>query len=101
MRNKKITPDELKGSTFTVSNLGGVGGTYFSPIIYYPDVAILGVSQSTIEPVYINGAFEPRLMMPLSLSYDHRIIDGVAAATFLRWLVRALEEPFKILFEGH
>ncbi len=101
VRNKKITPDELKGSTFTVSNLGGVGGTYFSPIIYYPDVAILGVSQSTIEPVYINGAFEPRLMMPLSLSYDHRIIDGVAAATFLRWLVRALEEPFKILFEGH
>ena len=100
-RNKKITPDELKGSTFTVSNLGGIGGTYFSPIIYYPDVAILGVSQSVIEPVHINGKFEPRLMCPLSLSYDHRIIDGAAAARFLRWVVKALEEPFKILFEGH
>jgi len=99
-RNKKITPDELKGSTFTVSNLGGIGGTYFSPIIYYPDVAILGVSKSTIEPVYVDGNFEPRLMMPLSLSYDHRIIDGAAAARFLTWLVKALEEPFKILFEG-
>ena len=99
-RNKKITPDELKGSTFTVSNLGGIGGTYFSPIIYYPDVAILGVSKSTIEPVYVDGDFEPRLMMPLSLSYDHRIIDGAAAARFLTWLVKALEEPFKILFEG-
>lgn len=101
VRKKKITPDELKGSTFTVSNLGGVGGTYFSPIIYYPDVAILGVSQSNVEPLYVDGKFEPRLMVPLSLSYDHRIIDGVAAAEFLRWIVRALEEPFKILFEGH
>ena len=100
-RNKKITPDELKGSTFTVSNLGGIGGTYFSPIIYYPDVAILGVSQSVLEPVFVDGKFEPKLMMPLSLSYDHRIIDGAAAARFLRWLVKALEEPFKILFEGH
>lgn len=99
-RNKKITPDELKGSTFTVSNLGGIGGTYFSPIIYYPDVAILGVSKSSFEPVYIDGKFEPRLMMPLSLSYDHRIIDGAAAARFLTWLVKALEEPFQILFEG-
>ncbi|MGI9534970.1 MAG: CatA-like O-acetyltransferase [Thermodesulfobacteriota bacterium] len=100
-RNKKVTPDELKGSTFTVSNLGGIGGTYFSPIIYYPDVAILGVSQSIIEPVFENGKFEPKLMMPLSLSYDHRIIDGASAARFLRWLVKAVEEPFKILFEGH
>jgi len=99
-RNKKITPDELKGSTFTVSNLGGIGGTYFSPIIYYPDVAILGVSKSSFEPVYIDGKFEPRLMMPLSLSYDHRVIDGAAAARFLTWLVEALEEPFQILFEG-
>ena len=99
-RNKKITPDELKGSTFTVSNLGGIGGTYFSPIIYYPDVAILGVSKSSFEPVYIDGKFEPRLMMPLSLSYDHRVIDGAAAARFLTWLVKALEEPFQILFEG-
>jgi len=99
-RTKKITPDELKGSTFTVSNLGGIGGTYFSPIIYYPDVAILGVSKSSFEPVYVDGKFEPRLMMPLSLSYDHRIIDGAAAARFLTWLVKALEEPFQILFEG-
>jgi pyruvate dehydrogenase E2 component (dihydrolipoamide acetyltransferase) len=99
-RNKKIKPDELKGSTFTVSNLGGIGGTYFSPIIYYPDVAILGVSKSSFEPIYVEGEFEPRLMMPLSLSYDHRIIDGAAAARFLTWLVKALEEPFKILFEG-
>ena len=99
-RNKKIKPDELQGSTFTVSNLGGIGGTYFSPIIYFPDVAILGVSRAVNEPIYIDGNFEPRLMMPLSLSYDHRLIDGAAAAKFLRWIVEALEEPFKIIFEG-
>lgn len=99
-RNKKIKPDEFQGSTFTVSNLGGIGGTYFSPIIYFPDVAILGVSRAEKEPIFVDGSFEPRLMMSLSLSYDHRLIDGAAAARFLRWIVEALEEPFKIIFEG-
>ncbi|HEX9667150.1 MAG TPA: 2-oxo acid dehydrogenase subunit E2 [Thermodesulfobacteriota bacterium] len=99
-RNKKITVEELQGGTFTISNLGGLGGTYFTPVIYAPDVALLGVSRSNIEPVFINDNFEPRLMLPLSLSYDHRIIDGADAVRFLRWIVEALEEPFKLVLEG-
>ena len=99
-RNKKITPDELDGGTFTISNLGGIGGTNFSPIVYAPQVAILGVSRAAIEPVYHDGKFEPRLMLPLSVSYDHRLIDGADAARFLRWVVQALEEPLLLALEG-
>ncbi|TFG76389.1 MAG: biotin/lipoyl-binding protein [Thermodesulfobacteriales bacterium] len=99
-RNKKITVDELQGGTFTISNLGGIGGTYFSPVLNAPEVAILGISRSAIEPVYIDGGFLPRLMLPLSLSYDHRLIDGADAIRFLRWIIEALEEPFKIPLEG-
>jgi pyruvate dehydrogenase E2 component (dihydrolipoamide acetyltransferase) len=99
-RNKKITVNELQGGTFTISNLGGIGGTYFSPVLNAPEVAILGISRSAIEPVYIDGGFLPRLMLPLSLSYDHRLIDGADAIRFLRWIIEALEEPFKIPLEG-
>ena len=99
-RTKKIKVDELQGSTFTITNLGGIGGTYFTPIINFPNVAILGLSRSTIEPVYTDGEFKPRLMMPLSLSYDHRIIDGADAIRFLRWIIEGLENPFFTLLNS-
>ncbi len=99
-RTKKISVEELQGGTFTISNLGGLGGTYFTPVLNAPEVAILGISRSSIEAVYIEGAFLPRLMLPLSLSYDHRLIDGADAVRFLRWVVEALEEPFKLSLEG-
>lgn len=99
-RDKKLSLDDMQGGSFTISNLGGIGGTYFTPIVNTPEVAILGVSKSSIEPVYIDGEFKPRLMMPLSLSYDHRIIDGADAIRFLRWVVNALENPFLLSLEG-
>jgi pyruvate dehydrogenase E2 component (dihydrolipoamide acetyltransferase) len=99
-RNRKITLEDLGGGVFTISNLGGIGGTHFSPIVNSPEVAILGISRGRMEPVYINGLFQPRLLLPLSLSYDHRLIDGADAARFLRWLVEALEQPFLLPFEG-
>lgn len=99
-RIRKISMDDLQGGCFTITNLGGIGGTYFTPIVNSPEVAILGVSRGAMEPVYKNGAFEPRLMLPLSLSYDHRIIDGADAVRFLRWVIEALEQPMKLLIEG-
>lgn len=99
-RTKKTTLDELQGGTFTITNLGGIGGTAFTPIVNEPEVAILGVARARMEPVYINGGFEPRLMLPLSLSYDHRLIDGADAARFLRWVAEALEQPFVLMLEG-
>ena len=81
-REKRLSADRLKGGTFTITNLGGIGGTFFTPILNPPEVAILGVSRSSVEPVYVDGEFVPRLMLPLSLSYDHRIIDGAEAARF-------------------
>jgi pyruvate dehydrogenase E2 component (dihydrolipoamide acetyltransferase) len=99
-RSRKITLEEMRGGTFTITNLGGIGGTYFTPIINSPEVAILGVSRASIEPVFVNGQFEPRLILPLSLSYDHRVIDGADAARFLRWVAEALEQPFKVILEG-
>jgi pyruvate dehydrogenase E2 component (dihydrolipoamide acetyltransferase) len=97
-RNKKIMPDALQGGNFAISNLGGIGGTNFTPIVYRPNVAILGVSRSQTEPVYIDGEFKPRMMLPLSLSYDHRAIDGADGARFLRWLCEALENPLLAMF---
>jgi pyruvate dehydrogenase E2 component (dihydrolipoamide acetyltransferase) len=99
-RNKKLSLDEMQGGTFTITNLGGIGGTYFSPIVNAPDVAILGISRASVDPVFVNGQFEPRLMLPLSLSYDHRLIDGADAARFLHWVVEALQQPFLIALEG-
>ncbi len=97
---RKLSLEDMEGGTFTITNLGGIGGTYFTPIVNTPEVAILGISRSTTEPVYVNGSFEPRLMMPLSLSYDHRLIDGADAIRFLRWIVEALEQPFVISLQG-
>ncbi len=99
-RDKKLSLEEMQGGCFTISNLGGIGGTYFTPIVNSPEVAILGVSKSSYEPVYINEKFEPRLIMPLSLSYDHRIIDGADGIRFVRWVVNALENPFLLSLEG-
>ena len=99
-RDKKLSPAEMEGGTFTITNLGGIGGTGFSPIVNYPEVAILGLSRSGTEPVWMNGKFEPRLVLPLSLSYDHRLIDGADAARFLRWIAEALEQPFLLSVQG-
>lgn len=97
-RNKKIGLEDMQGGSMTITNLGGIGGTYFTPIVNTPEVAILGVSRGSLEPVWNgHGVFEPRLMLPLSLSYDHRIIDGADAIRFLRFVVEALENPIKLL----
>ena len=98
----KIGPSDLGGGTFTVTNLGGIGGSFFTPIINAPEVAILGVGRAQMEPC-IHGKdalCSPRLMLPLSLSYDHRLIDGADGARFLRWIVEAIEEPLLISLEG-
>ena len=95
-RERKLSRAEMQGGTFTITNLGGVGGTSFTPIVNHPEVAILGLSRSAQEPTFVNGEFQPRLMLPLSLSYDHRVIDGADAARFLRRIVEALEEPFTL-----
>jgi pyruvate dehydrogenase E2 component (dihydrolipoamide acetyltransferase) len=99
-RARKVGLDDLEGASFTITNLGGIGGTNFTPIINAPDVAILGIARGRMEAVFIDGQFEPRLILPLSLSYDHRLIDGADAARFLRWLVEALEQPFLLALEG-
>jgi pyruvate dehydrogenase E2 component (dihydrolipoamide acetyltransferase) len=96
-RTKKISLEDLQGGCFTITNLGGIGGTSFSPIVNSPEVAILGVSRGSYKPIYKDGKFEPRMVVPLSLSYDHRIIDGADAARFLRWVCEALEQPMKLL----
>ena len=93
-RAGKLSLDDMQGGGFTITNLGGIGGTSFTPIVNWPEVAILGISRGAREPVYVNGAFEPRLLLPLSMSYDHRVIDGADAARFLRWVAEAFEEPF-------
>ena len=99
-KDKKLAPSEMDGGTFTITNLGGIGGTGFSPIVNYPEVAILGLSRSSMEPIWMNGKFEPRLVLPLSLSYDHRLIDGADAARFLRWIAEAFEQPFLLSVQG-
>jgi pyruvate dehydrogenase E2 component (dihydrolipoamide acetyltransferase) len=96
-RAHQVMPDEMVGGNFTVSNLGGIGGTNFAPVIYWPQVAILGISRAVLQPVHIDGQFVPRLILPLSVSYDHRIIDGSEAARFLRWIADALEKPFLLI----
>jgi pyruvate dehydrogenase E2 component (dihydrolipoamide acetyltransferase) len=93
-RDRKLTLEEMSGGGMTISNLGGLGGTYFTPIVNWPEVAILGVSRGIIEPVWSDDAFEPRQLLPLSLSYDHRVVDGADAVRFLRWVVEAIEQPF-------
>jgi pyruvate dehydrogenase E2 component (dihydrolipoamide acetyltransferase) len=103
-REKKLSAEEMEGGSFTITNLGGIGGTAFTPIINHPEVAILGMSRSRVEPVWVNDGknakFEPRTILPLSVSYDHRIIDGADAARFTRWIVDALEQPFLLSVQG-
>jgi pyruvate dehydrogenase E2 component (dihydrolipoamide acetyltransferase) len=113
-RAKKLSLDEMSGGGISISNLGGIGGTYFTPIVNWPEVAILGVSRGIVEPVFIpegsdgpsgspkrlEGHFDPRQLLPLSLSYDHRVIDGADAMRFLRWVVDALEQPFLLSLLG-
>jgi pyruvate dehydrogenase E2 component (dihydrolipoamide acetyltransferase) len=101
-RSRKTTIEEMQGGTFTITNLGGLGGTNFTPIINAPEVAILGLARGSMEPVYNDstGQFTPRLMLPLALSYDHRLIDGADGVRFLRWVVEALQQPFLLALEG-
>ena len=96
-RDGKLGPADMSGATFTISSLGGIGGRYFTPIINAPEVAILGVCRSTIEPVWDGKAFQPRLMLPLSLTWDHRVIDGAAAARFNAYLGQILGDFRRVL----
>jgi pyruvate dehydrogenase E2 component (dihydrolipoyllysine-residue acetyltransferase) len=97
---RKLTIDDMSGGSMSISNLGGIGGTSFTPIVNWPEVAILGISRGILEPVWNGTAFEPRQMLPLSLSYDHRLVDGADAIRFLRWVVEALEQPFTLALRG-
>ena len=96
-RDGKLSPGEMQGGCFTISSLGGIGGTYFTPIVNAPEVAILGVSRSKMQPVYIDGEFVPRLMLPLGLSYDHRVIDGAQAARFTSYLSKVISDIRRVL----
>ncbi len=91
-RKKQLMPNDMQGGTFSISSLGGIGGTAFTPIVNVPEVAILGISKSSIKPIYQNNAFQPRLMLPLSLSYDHRVIDGAEGARFIAFLSTVLSD---------
>jgi len=100
-RNRKLSLEDMQGGTFSITNLGGLGGTNFTPIVNLPEVAILGIARGSKEPVFkADGQFEPRLMLPLSLSYDHRLIDGADGVRFLRWIVEYLEQPFLTALQG-
>ena len=99
-RERKISPADMEGGTFTISNLGGVGGTSFTPIVYAPQVAILGISSAAMQPVWDGNQFIPQLIMPLSLTYDHRVVDGADGARFLRWICEALENPLNLVMKG-
>jgi pyruvate dehydrogenase E2 component (dihydrolipoyllysine-residue acetyltransferase) len=96
-RDRKLGLEEMSGGVFSITNLGGIGGTAFTPIVNQPEVAILGVSRTSTEPVWRDGQFVPRQMLPLSLSYDHRVIDGADAARFLRFVAEALEQPLTMV----
>jgi pyruvate dehydrogenase E2 component (dihydrolipoamide acetyltransferase) len=96
-RDKKLGPADMSGGCFSISSLGGIGGTGFTPIINAPEVAILGVSKSSMQPVWNGKEFAPRLMLPLSLSYDHRVIDGAAAARFTAYLAQVLGDLRRLL----
>lgn len=96
-RGRRLGVEEMRGGTFTITNLGGIGGTAFTPVVNWPEVAILGVSRARVEPVWRKGDWVARTRLPLSLSYDHRLIDGADAARFLRWIAGALEQPFLMM----
>ena len=96
-RDGKLGPADMSGGCFSISSLGGIGGTAFTPIVNAPEVAILGVSKSSTKPVWDGKAFVPRLILPLSLSYDHRVIDGAAAARFTAYLAQLLADMRRVL----
>jgi pyruvate dehydrogenase E2 component (dihydrolipoamide acetyltransferase) len=98
-RNRKLSLDDMQGGSISISNLGSLGGGPFTPIVNWPEVAILGVSRARMEPVFVDGEFAPRFMMPLTLSYDHRVIDGADGVRILRWIVDAIEQPALIWLE--
>jgi pyruvate dehydrogenase E2 component (dihydrolipoamide acetyltransferase) len=97
MREGRITPTDVQGGCISISSLGGIGGSFFTPIINAPEVAILGVGRSNMQPVWNGKEFAPRLMLPLSLSYDHRVIDGAAAARFTAYLASVLGDLRRLL----
>lgn len=99
-RAGKLVPDEMSGGTFTITNLGSIGTGFFTPIVNLPEVAILGMGRAVHEPVWDGEGFEPRLMAPLSLSFDHRLVDGADGARFLRWLIEAVQNPMMVVMEG-
>lgn len=99
-RERKLKPEEMEGSGFSISNLGGIGGNGFTPLVNPPEVAILGVSRAEMSPVWNGESFVPKLMLPLALSYDHRLIDGADAARFLRRICLLIEDPLRSLLEG-
>ncbi len=96
-RNKQLTVNEMSGGSFSISSLGGIGGTAFTPIVNLPEVAILGVSKASHKPIYEVGQFVPKLMLPLSLSYDHRVIDGADGARFIVYLTQMLSDVRNLL----
>jgi pyruvate dehydrogenase E2 component (dihydrolipoamide acetyltransferase) len=99
-RNRKLSLDDMQGGSITISNLGSLGGGAFTPIVNWPEVAILGVARARMEPVYADGEFVPRFLMPLTLSYDHRVIDGADGVRILRWIVEAIEQPALIWLDS-
>lgn len=99
-REGKLALDEMRGATFTISNLGGLGTGFFTPIINPPEVAVLGLGRAEIEPVYIDDEFQPRMRMPLSLSHDHRLVDGADGARFMRWIIQACSDPLLLALGG-
>jgi pyruvate dehydrogenase E2 component (dihydrolipoamide acetyltransferase) len=99
-RARKLAADDMQGACFTITNLGGIGGGFFTPIVNHPEVGILGAGRAVTEPVSLNGLFQPRLMLPLSLSFDHRLVDGADGARFLRWIIEAIQQPVLISLEG-
>jgi len=99
-RSRKLALEEMQGGCFSISNLGGIGGTAFTPIVNAPEAAILGISRARVEPVWRDGQFLPRTMLPLSLSYDHRVVDGADGIRFVRWVAEALEQPFLLALQG-
>jgi pyruvate dehydrogenase E2 component (dihydrolipoamide acetyltransferase) len=99
-REGKLALDEMRGATFTISNLGGLGTGFFTPIINPPEVAVLGLGRAEMEPVYIDDEFQPRMRMPLSLSHDHRLVDGADGARFMRWIIQACSDPLLLALGG-
>ena len=99
-RSNKLAIDDMRGGTFTITNLGGIGGTAFSPIINYPEVAILGMARSSMQPVVRDGKVEPTLLLPLCLTYDHRVIDGADGARFTSRLAQLFSDPIRLLMES-